>query len=117
VVAFAQRQVTLTDWVFTGGGVILVGTTGTLNAYLHGMEYFAFKWIAWGYALFSATGLIWVAILIPIQIKQARLARELKPGASIPLEYRRLSLLWAVFGTLATLLLLLNIYWMVFKPL
>jgi uncharacterized membrane protein len=117
VLAFAQRQVTLTDWVFTAGGVVLVGATGTLNGYLQGPEFFALTWVVWGYALFIAAGAIWVVVLIPIQMRQARMAREFSPGSPIPAKYRRLSRLWAVSGTLTTVLLLGNIYWMVFKPL
>ena len=37
IIAFAQRQVTLTDWVFTFGGVTLVAIGGYGNAALHGM--------------------------------------------------------------------------------
>jgi uncharacterized membrane protein len=116
VAAFAQRQVTLTDWVFTATGVLLVGITGTLNATLQGTEAFSLKWVQWGYGLFVASGVIWAAVLIPIQIRQARLARAFSPGEPIPTEYRRLSLLWAIFGSLATALLFVNIYWMVYKP-
>jgi len=38
VIAFAQRQVTLTDYIFTGGGVVLILATGLGNAVLHNMD-------------------------------------------------------------------------------
>jgi len=41
IVAFAQRQVTLTDFIFTLGGVLLVSSTGIGNAVLHNMDYYS----------------------------------------------------------------------------
>lgn len=79
IVAFAQRQVTLTDWIF-------------------------------------ASGLLWVAILIPVQIKQARLARGFAANGPIPDEYWRLNRVWLWVGILATVLPAANLYFMVFKP-
>jgi len=116
VVAFAQRQVTLTDFVFTAGGAALVLGTGVGNAVLHGMDYLSIRWLAWGYWLFVVSGVIWIAILIPVQIKQARMARLFADGGTIPNSYWRLGRVWIVFGILATILPLANLYWMVFKP-
>lgn len=116
IIAFAQRQVTLTDWVFTAGGVMLVLAGGLGNALLHHMDYLHTYWLAWGLWLFVASGIIWVLILLPIQIAQERMARRFANGGEIPERYWQLERLWIVFGTLATLLPLINLYWMVFKP-
>ncbi|CAG0944497.1 MAG: hypothetical protein EFKGCFLK_01081 [Rhodocyclaceae bacterium] len=115
IVAFAQRQVTLTDWLFTFGGVLLVGIGAYANAYLHGLD-LAAPWLVWGQALFIASGLLWVAILIPVQIRQARLARGFAGGGPIPDEYWRLNRVWLWVGILATVLPAANLYFMVFKP-
>jgi uncharacterized membrane protein len=117
IIAFAQRQVTLTDYIFTAGGVILILVTGIGNAILHNMDYLSIRWLAWGYWLFILSGIIWAVILLPIQIKQAKMSKQFSKDGVIPDNYWRLSRLWIVFGTLATLLPLVNIYWMVFKPL
>ena len=69
-----------------------------------------------GWLLFIASGVIWVAALIPIEVMQARLAKEFRDGSTIPDRYWRLSMLWAVFGVVATLLPLANLYFMIFKP-
>lgn len=116
IIAFAQRQVTLTDYVFTFGGALLVLLTGILNAELHGMDYYSIKWLAWGFWLFVASGIIWVTILIPVQIQQAKMAKAFIEGIPIPEKYWKLGKIWLIFGTLATLLPMLNLYWMVFKP-
>jgi uncharacterized membrane protein len=116
VIAFAQRQVTLTDLVFTAGGAALLLGAGWGNAALHGMDLGAMRWLAWGFGLFLASGAIWVAILIPIQIKQAGMAKLFANGGVISDDYWRLTRLWNGFGALATILPLINIYWMVFKP-
>lgn len=116
IIAFAQRQVTLTDFVFTAVGSTLVLLAGWGNAALHGMNIFQIKWLSWGLFLFTLSGLIWLAILIPIQIRQAKMAKLFACGGEITAEYWRLNKKWYVWGTIATLLPMANIYWMVFKP-
>ena len=116
IVAFAQRQVTLTDFVFTAGGAALLLGAGIANATLHGMDYFKIRWLAWGYGLFIASGVLWVTVLIPVQWKQAQLAKQFGHGGIIPAEYWKLGRIWIVVGMVATLLPLANLYWMVFKP-
>jgi len=116
IIAFAQRQVILTDFVLTAGGVALILATGVGNAMVHHLDYWSIQWLAWGMGLFIASGVIWVAILIPVQVKQARLARVFATTGDIPDTYWFLGKLWMGFGTVATLLPLINIYWMVFKP-
>ncbi len=73
-------------------------------------------WLTIGWSLFIASGVIWVAALIPIEVMQARLARGFRDGGTIPQRYWRLSTLWAIFGAVATLLPLANLYFMIFKP-
>jgi uncharacterized membrane protein len=116
IVAFAQRQITRTDWVFTFGGVLLVLATGLANAHLHGMTYAAHPWMLWGMALFVASGVIWVALLVPLQTRLARLARGFaSENAPIPQDYWRLSRWWNFWGVIATALPLAVVYFMVFK--
>lgn len=116
IIAFAQRQVTITDYIFTFGGVILIIATGIANAVLHNADYLSIKWIAWGYWLFVISGVIWVIVLLPVQIKQARIAKQFSKNKEIPELYWKLGKIWLIFGILATLIPLVNLYWMVFKP-
>ena len=114
IVAFAQRQVTLTDWVFTFGGVVFVAVGGLGNAMLHGLPWIA-HWLQWGLAAFLLSGVIWAAVLIPLQTKLARMARAFATADSIPREYWQLERWWIAFGTVATLLPLAAIPLMVYK--
>lgn len=117
IIAFAQRQVTLTDWVFTVGGATLLLVAGLANIpWRDGMPIFEAHWLAWGVWLFVASGVIWAAVLVPIQTLQARMARDFAESGVIPERYWRLGRQWIVWGSAATVLPLLNLYWMVFKP-
>ena len=116
IIAYAQRLVTLTDWIFTAGGValILIGAYGM--AALAGLDLRGMTWLVWGQAMFAASGLIWIVILIPTQILQAREARGFADGGTIPNSYWRHGRRWTIWGTIATIIPLANLYFMVFKP-
>lgn len=116
IIAFAQRQVTITDYIFTLPGAILIITTGDYISYVFMSNSWETSWIVWGRIFFIAAGIIWLFILIPIQIKQAKLAKEFAVSGIIPDEYWRLTLYWRIAGAIAVILPLINVYWMVFKP-
>jgi uncharacterized membrane protein len=116
VIAFAQRQVTLTDFVFTAPGALLAVMAGDGMAYGFMPNSWNIQWLTWGRGLFIASGIIWLTVLIPTQIKQARMAQSFANTQAIPDEYWRLSKRWQIFGAIAVLLPMANIYWMVFKP-
>jgi len=119
VIKFAQRLVTLTDSIFTGSGALLLLFSGLMMVGPYGIEFWNVPWLMWGLTLFAVSGLIWLLILVPIQIKQARMARGFagEDEGQIPDSYWLLSRLWMGFGGLATLLPLINVYLMVAKPL
>ncbi len=116
VIAFAQRQVVLTDFVFTAPGALLAIVAGDSMAYQFMANTWNIEWLTWGRSLFIASGIIWITILIPTQIKQSRIARQFATSKSIPDDYWKLSKRWNIFGAIAVGLPLINIYWMVFKP-
>ena len=90
IIAFAQRQVTLTDYFFTAGGIVLLVIGGMGAAQTGNLPFFATPWIAYGSVLFAFSGIIWLAILIPLQTKLARLSRTFASGGPIPDSYWRL---------------------------
>lgn len=116
VVAYAQRLVTVTDIAFTATGVVLIIVSGQVMADDFGGVFSGPSWLTIGWSLFIASGVIWLAVLIPVEVMQARLARDFRDSHAIPDRYWRLSMIWAVFGAIATLLPLANLYFMVFKP-
>jgi len=116
VVGFAQRLVTLTDWTFTFGGVVLILVGGYGMASAGGLDLAGPNWLVLAQNIFIASGIIWVGILIPIQIWQARLARQFENGGEIPALYLRLNRHWYFWGIMATLIPMANLYVMVAKP-
>jgi uncharacterized membrane protein len=116
IVAHAQRLVTLTDWIFTAGGVTLILIGGYGMAAVAGLDLRGTTWLVWGQAVLIASGLIWVAVLIPTQMAQARAARAFVQGGAIPRSYWRQSRRWMIWGIIATIVPLVNLYIMVFKP-
>ncbi len=116
VIAYAQHLVTVTDWVFTGGGLVLllIGAYGMVAT--AGLNAMGSRWLVLGQSLLLASGVIWVVVLIPTQIAQARLAHGFAAGGPIPERYWRLNRRWLGWGILATLIPLANLYVMIFKP-
>lgn len=114
VIRFAVRATNWADVFFTFGGVILLVLGGHAMTVPHGIA--ALSWLRWGVGLFVATGLLWLGVLIPVQRAQAKLLAPLARDAAIPAHYWRLSRLWAVVGTAATLLPLATLWLMTAKP-
>ncbi len=110
VARFSTRLVNLTDAVFTGAGATLLMGAGHAMAGAHG-GIAANPWIWWSYAAFGLSGLLWIAVLVPVQIRQARLLRSAKN--TIPPDYKRLACIWSAAGIVATLVALPPLYWMV----
>jgi uncharacterized membrane protein len=72
-------------------------------------------WLLASQILFVAAGLIWLFLLVPIQVRQARLARSFT-GDDVGDEYRRLSRQWLIWGLISTLPLLAATWLMIAKP-
>lgn len=115
IIAFAQKLVTYTDWAFTVSGVVLIIVGGYGMAWVAGLNIFDVGWLFWSQVWFYAAGFVWLLILIPIQVAQARQARQFVDGRPIPLSYRMLGWLWIAVGILSTLPLVRVLYLMVAK--
>lgn len=111
VIRFATRLVNVTDSVFTGVGATLLLVTGHVLAENYG-GILSNDWIVWSYVLFGISGAIWIAVLVPIQFKQAKMLR-MSATEEIPNEYYRLARMWSLAGALATLFPLPAVYLMV----
>jgi uncharacterized membrane protein len=114
VLGFAQKLVTYTDWSMTVWGVVLLMGSGYFMAYSAGFPLYV-GWLLWSQVLFVLAGMIWLFVIVPIQVKQARLAKAF-PANGVGEDYRALSRRWLVWGLVATVPLVAATWLMVVKP-
>lgn len=113
VIAFSNRLVLITDGLFTLTGALLVVYTGSLMAHRYSAVPSPDQaWIAWSYMLFGLSGLIWLLVLVPIQLRQRLL---LKRDKAVTAAYLRLSRIWQISGAIATIVPLPIVYLMITK--
>lgn len=115
VIHHAVKNVMSADYVFTIPGFVLIVLSGGVMAGISGFSLSGLNWLTLSLSLFAVTGLIWLAVLIPMQRKMIRYSADCIESGTISAEYRRASRLWAVYGTAATLLPLVILYLMVTK--
>jgi uncharacterized membrane protein len=108
------RGVILTDHLFTTPGALLLLINGGILA----APYFktSWHWLAAGIALYVASGVIYGGIVIPTQKKLSVAMNKMPVGGPIPPECDTLLRRWFRFGGIATLLPLIVLWLMVFKP-
>lgn len=116
VVAFAKRMVALTDLAITLPGVVLTLTGAHGMGWLGGSSLWQSGWIAWGHALFILSGVIWLMVMVPTQLEQGRLAASSSTSTSIPARYWQLNRRCIGWEIAATILPLVNMGLMVFRP-
>lgn len=117
VMAFGQKLVNWTDFTFTSLGATLILISGLMMGNPYNNDFWSINWLSWGVGLFLASALVWGAVLFPLQVKQAWLARKFTAGQKIPEQYQRLGQWWFRVALLAIALALGNLYFMVMKPL
>jgi uncharacterized membrane protein len=115
VIRFVHRQVIHTDILFTATGAAILAITGGANTGSHAGPVSS-NWINVGSALFTATGAVWLFLLIPVQVAQSKITRTFEQYSVVPERYWFLARLWGMFGLIATVLPLMALYWMIFKP-
>lgn len=115
IVAFAQRLVTITDWFFTFWGILLLVVGGYGAAWVAGMDVLRDDWLVWSEAMFVLAGVVWLFLLVPIQVRQARMARGFARGGAIPDAYWKLGRQWIAWGLVATVPLVAAVWLMLRK--
>lgn len=115
VLAFAQRIVTWTDWVFTAGGAALVMIGGYGMTAVARIDPVGTGWLLWSQIWFYAIGLIWLLVLVPLQILQSRQARKFAVTGTIPESYWQLCGYWNLVGIGSTVPFLYVLYLMIAK--
>lgn len=116
IVAFGQRMVTGTDFGLTVPGIVLTMIGGYGAMFEARYDFPGPQWLVWSQLCFIAAGIVWLGILIPIQVKQARMAREFSGVGPVPEAYRRLARRWLLWGLIATVPLVSALYLMIAKP-
>lgn len=115
VIHYAAKNVMLADLLFTLPGILLIVVSGTWMAERAGYSMGAFNWLTLSLGLFGLSGLLWLAVLLPLQRSMIRRSRQALETGMVDAGYRRASLLWDVFGTIATLLPVAVLYLMIAK--
>lgn len=115
-IAFAQRMVTITDWVFTLSGILLVVVGGYGMALVGGWDLFTDNWMLWSQILFAISGCIWLGILVPAQVRQHRTSLGFKRSGVIDDAYKRDARTWIIWGVIATFPLAGALVLMILKP-
>lgn len=116
VLHFASRTVIRGDWMFTLPGVVLILVPGLLTVGPWGGIPGA-SWAELALALFILSGAIWLAVLIPLQKKMVRLSGEaVGTGSALSEQFYKAMGGWMMWGGIATLLPMVSVYLMVYKP-
>jgi uncharacterized membrane protein len=112
----AAKNVLLADYVFTGPGIVILAVFGHLAAHKLGYPIWTTGWLALSYILFIISAVIWLAVLIPAQIKMVRYSKVAMETGEMPAENKRWTMLWNGFGILNTVIPFVIVYLMVVKP-
>ena len=116
IMAFAQKLVTYTDFSLTLWGIILIVGGGYAAALIADLDLVGQGWLLYGQLLFVVSGALWLGILLPLQIRQARAAKRFGEGREVPEQYWRDCRSWIIWGLVATVPLVAGIWVMIAKP-
>jgi uncharacterized membrane protein len=116
IIAYSQRLVTITDFLFTTIGATMLTVSGIYLIFEQGYNVLEETWLLTSIIMLGISTLLWLVVLIPIQIKLAKLTKTFNPETTIPIKYWKLQYIWYWVGGIGTLLPLFNYYLMVYKP-
>jgi len=112
----ALAGIIASDRLFTLPGVVLIIVTGTWMALSAHIPLLSTVWTAVGIWLFLASGLMFSLRVQPLQKQMLANVRAGLAGNWDEAKYREMSGGWTIWGGVATLLPLVVIFFMVFKP-
>lgn len=105
------------DRLFTIPGVVVIIATGIAAAVVGGLPLLRTGWILWTLVLFTASGLIFMALVVPLQRQLLALAQAgAAAGAFDYSGYHRLARRWEIWGAAALLTPAAGLVLMVLKP-
>lgn len=105
-----------TDWSLTSWGALLTVVGGYGAAAVANLDVLSERWLVVGKAMLLLSGAMWLCILVPLQVRMARIARRFGAEGTIPPEYRRAGKAWFILGIAATVPLVVAVWIMVAKP-
>jgi len=103
------------DRLFTVPGVVLIVASGVTAAVVGGYPLLHTGWIAWSILLFTASGVVFMARVAPLQRRLLALA-SVGPGSFDWEGYRRAARAWELWGAVATATPAAAMILMVVKP-
>ena len=115
-IAITARSLLQADYIFTAPGIVVLLITGIWMVGLRDWAGFQEPWLGGSLVLLIITGIIWLAVLLPQQRRMVRLAQEGAAAGALSPDYRKAGKIWSMFGGVATLLPVLILFLMVFKP-
>jgi len=115
VIHSTVKNVMLADYVFTLPGLLLIIVSGVVMAVQANMPMLGLNWLTLSLILFAITGVVWLALLIPLQRAMIRHSSACLESGMISKAYSKASRLWANFGIIATLLPVIILYLMLTK--
>ncbi|MFD0696034.1 DUF2269 family protein [Paenibacillus sp. GCM10027628] len=110
------KNIMLADYVFTVPGILLLLIPGHLMAFRLGYSLMEWNWVSVALLLFSISGILWLFILLPLQRKMIRFSEESLRFGKQTEAYRKVSKKWDVYGTIATIIPLITLVLMIWKP-
>jgi len=116
LLAHTMDGIIKSDRLFTIPGVVVIIATGIATAVIGGFPLLRTGWILWTLVLFTASGLIFMARVAPLQRRLLALAQTGSPGALDYPVYQRLARRWEFWGGAALATPAAGLVLMVLKP-
>ncbi len=119
VLSFASNGVLLADALFTAPGVLLILLNGlALAGKLYGWaDFHQTSWILASLILLTLSGVVWAGFLLRYQFQMVRISRDaVSADVPLPADYFSVLRRWYVGGTVATLLPIVSLLLMIYKP-
>jgi uncharacterized membrane protein len=114
VVHFAAKTVNRADLLFTVPGIVLLFLNGLVLAPAFGNgSILGASWVVAALLLLSLSGVIWLVFLLRYQSAMITLSAS---GEQLTSEFLDVFRNWGIWGGIATLLPILSLLLMVFKP-
>jgi uncharacterized membrane protein len=114
LVHFGAKAVNQADLLFTIPGVLLIFLNGlTLAPAFGGGNILGASWVVAALVLLTLSGIVWLAFLLRYQNQMVELSGS---GEQLSTEFMLVFRNWGIWGGIATLLPIISLLLMVFKP-